>query len=183
MNRLLLALLLFAVLTSCKQKKDDERQQRADEISEAKADFYASIDGQYIDYGKARYLNDKYDSFVKLYPKDTLAPEFLMEQALLCGSFLGESKKAVDLYLKIVNEYRKSDQVPFALFAAADLFKNKLQDTENAQKLYMELIEKYPQNPWAKEAEILLQYIGLTDEEMLEEILKKAAEQDLMTLE
>jgi len=171
---LLLALALFA----CTSKKKEERDQKIKEISKAKDDFYKAIDGQNIDYGLAKVLFDKYDSFVMEYPKDTLVPDFKVEQALLCSSYLGESKRAIDLYMSVVNDFPDCGKVPFALFAAADLFSTKLKDTDNAKKLYDRLIKEYPESKWAEDAKVLVKYLGMSDEEILQEILKKSGQEN-----
>lgn len=53
------------------------------------------------------------------------------------------------------------------------LFDGTLHDSINAAKYYQEFLNKYPNNQFAKDAKMLLQNLGKSDEEVLKDLMEK----------
>ena len=60
-----------------------------------------------------------------------------------------------------------------ALFMKAFLFDGTFADSTNSRKYYTEFLEKYPNHEFAKDAKLLLQNVGKSDEEVLKELMDK----------
>ena len=60
-----------------------------------------------------------------------------------------------------------------ALFMKAFLFDESLKDVENARKYYQEFIDKYPNHEFAKQAKLLMENLGKSQEEVLKSLQGK----------
>ncbi|MBK7811916.1 MAG: tetratricopeptide repeat protein [Saprospiraceae bacterium] len=121
---------------------------------------------------KARTYVDACEAYAMTLPKDPETPQFLFKAAETSNT-LRTYEKSFSLYDWIIEQYPTHDRAPVSLFMKGFLFDGTLKDSANAAKFYTEFIEKYPSNPFAKDAKMLMQNLGKTDEEVLQELMKK----------
>ncbi|MBA3681670.1 MAG: tetratricopeptide repeat protein [Bacteroidetes bacterium] len=106
--------------------------------------------------------------------EDTLCAIYLIKTAQVAQA-INNSKRAKIALDKCVNDYPKSTHRPAALFLLAQLYDEatQLNNETEAKKLYEKIIAEYPKSDWAKSAKGALNFIGKTDEQIMEEFKKK----------
>ncbi len=90
---------------------------------------------------------------------------------------LGEMDEALSMYDWIIDRYPNHPRTPQALFLKAFTYDSDLKEFDQARVYYTEFLEKYPNNDFAKSAEFLLENLGKDDEELLQILQEKAAQQ------
>ncbi|MDQ3141630.1 MAG: tetratricopeptide repeat protein [Bacteroidota bacterium] len=115
---------------------------------------------------------DACEAYALALPKDPETPEYIFKAAETSNT-LRTYDKSFALYDWVIERYPEHKRAPMCLFMKAFLFDGTLKDTANAKKYYQEFITKYPQNDFAKDARILLDNVGKSDEEVLENLMKK----------
>lgn len=105
---------------------------------------------------------------------DSLAPIFLIKTAQVAKSInnIPQAKLVLD---KCLEDYPKFKDRPAALFLLAQLYDEPgyLNDEQQAKKLYQNIISEFPSSEWAESAKGAIRFIGKTDEQIMQEILKK----------
>ncbi|MBK9272249.1 MAG: tetratricopeptide repeat protein [Saprospiraceae bacterium] len=136
----------------------------------ARSIFADTITG--FDESKARTYVDACEAYAMTMPNDAETPEYLFKAAETSNT-LRTYEKSFSLYDWIIDQYPKHDRAPVSLFMKGFLFDGTLKDSANAAKYYNEFIQKYPDNQFAKDAKLLMQNLGKSDEEVLQELMKK----------
>lgn len=142
-------------------------------IEVARAVFADSIQG--FNESSARVFVDACEAFAMALPEDPESPEYLFKAAETSNT-LRTYEKSFSLYDWIIDNYPRHDRAPISLFMKGFLFDGTLNDSTNAARYYNEFLEKYPSNQFAKDARILLENLGKTDEEVLQDLMKKNPE-------
>ncbi|MBT3933330.1 MAG: tetratricopeptide repeat protein [Bacteroidetes bacterium] len=167
MSRLFLLLTILVVFSSCNSKKKQaERNALVEEIKLQQIEFEKSFETGEVDFQAEKILSEKYELFVLEYADDSLAPHYLIQLGNIYTGLLADTEKAIEKYKLIQENYPESAYVPYTYFILADLYKTKLGDFENAEKYYSLLIEKFPNHEFTWQAQILLEKLNLTDEEL-----------------
>ena len=120
------------------------------------------------------HKNSFLENYVKNAPKDEKSAEYLFNTGQLYQQ-LRDFKTAVSVFESVYEQYPQSAKAPNALFLMAMSYKDNLNDTSKAKQYYTEFLQKFSQHELADDAKILLENIGKTDEQMFEELMKKAA--------
>ena len=165
----LLILALVAALASCGSSNEKD----AAEIQTAEDTLFSTSEG-FIDKAKALELVDLYVDYANSYPDDSLAVEYLFKGAEFCLN-LGEGQRAITLYNRVIQEYPDFRKVPECLFLKGYVYENYLGDLDNAKAIYLEFIEKYPDNEFADDAEISIQNLGKSPEELIKQFEEQQA--------
>lgn len=142
-------------------------KQEAATIKEAEDALFASDEG-FVDKAKAMELVDMYIVYADKYPDDTMAVEYLFKGAEFCLN-LGEGERSVELYDRVIQEYPDFRKVPECLFLKAYVYENYMGDLENARAFYTEFLSKYPDNEFADDAQISIQNLGKSPEELIQQ--------------
>ncbi len=105
---------------------------------------------------------------------DTLCPIYLIKTAQVAQAINNMPQAQVALE-KCVTAYPKSKHRAAAMFLLAQLYDEAvyLNNEQEAKKLYEMIIYEYPKSDWAKSAKGALNFIGKTDEQIMEELKKK----------
>ena len=146
-----------------------------EQVSKAK-EAYTSVKNAMPDSVTTKNLIVAYENYVKNAPKDEKSAEYLFNTGQLYQQ-LHDFKTAVGTFESVYQQYPQSAKAPNALFLMAMSYKDNLNDTTKAKQYYAEFLQKFPQHELADDAKILLENIGKTDEQMFEELMKKAAAQ------
>ena len=114
---------------------------------------------------------EQYCAFVKEKPKDPEAPEWLFK-AVQLEVKTGVTDKAIELTNQLVNDYPNDKNAPVALvMLASEVYDARLHDLDKTRATYERVIKDYPDSRWASDAKILVSMLGMTEEEMLRNIL------------
>lgn len=168
----LLIVALVAALASCGPSNEKD----AADIKTAEDTLFASSEG-FIDKAKALELVDLYVDYTNSYPDDSMAVEYLFKGAEFCLN-LGEGQRAITLYDRVISEYPDFMKIPECLFLKGYVYENYLGDLDNAKAIYLEFIEKYPDNEFADDAEISIQNLGKSPEELIKQFEEQQAISD-----
>ena len=159
----LLAVLAFGMM-ACGEKKLTQ-----DDLKKAEL----TLLGEQGDLNKeaAPAVVEKFCKFVEQSPDDATAPEGLFK-AMQIDIKLEESEKAIELCNKLVEDYPTFEHNPAALMmTASEVYDGQLHDLDKARATYEKVINDYPDSDWAKNAERMIEFLGLTPEEILSRIV------------
>lgn len=113
---------------------------------------------------------EQYCAFVKQNPNDPKASEWLFK-AMQLEVKAGDSDKAIELTEQLAKDYPEYENVSVALFMlATEVYDTQLHDLDKARATFERVINDYPDTPWAADAKVMIQMLGMTEEEMLDMI-------------
>lgn len=122
------------------------------------------------------------ENFINDYPKSEKAPETLTKLAALYQNKslknLSEKEsleKAAKIYRQIFDDYPSSTKAPTSLFMSAFILANDLKQYHRAEMSYRLFLQKFPEHELADDAQIELDNLGLSPDE----ILKKRAAKNI----
>jgi len=156
---LLLGLLLF---NSC---QPDEKQQLINRVNNLEKELFENKKGV-VDTKDAANIIHCYLQFADKYPNDTLSPDYLFKAADVSVNVF-HSRESVRLFTRVITEYPKYDKTPQALFLKAFTFENYLGEIDSAKIYYQSFIAQYPNHPFTNDAQISLQNLGKSPEEII----------------
>lgn len=121
---------------------------------------------------------EQFCKFVEQNPDDATAPEWLFK-ALQLEIKAEESEKAIEICNKLVENYPDYENNPAALvMTASEVYDSQLHDLDKARATYEKVINDYPSTDWANNAEKMIEFLGLTPEEILSKIVVSNMEED-----
>ncbi len=124
----------------------------------------------------APQVAETYCKFVEQNPKDPTAPTWLFH-AMEINVNLKNSDKSIELCNQLVEKYPESKWSPKSLILLGSyVYEDQLNDTAMAHKAYQRLIDQYPNDSLCNDAKVLIQCLGLSDEEKLTLILMQQME-------
>lgn len=105
---------------------------------------------------------------------DTLAPVFLVKAGQVAQS-INKYTQAQSFFVKCNEEFPKFKNRGAALFLLAQLYDNStmLNNESEARTIYEQIIREYPKSPFADDSKACIKNLGKTDEQLVEEFLKK----------
>lgn len=164
---LILLFISLAILLSCnRSNKYSEIQKLENELYSENFVFDAA--GK----AKASSLVQSYLDFTQKYPQDTAAPVYMFKAADLSMN-LGDAAKAINLYNQVIYSYPEFEKNPQCLFLMAFIYENYLQNYGKAKEVYELFLQKYPDNEFADDAQMSLQNLGKSPEELIREFEAK----------
>ena len=159
----LLMLFMLAAVISC----GPTSEQDASKIKAAEDELFSAKEG-FVDKEKALKLVDMYITYADTYPQDSMAVKYLFKAAEFCLN-LAEGQRAIAYYNRVINEYPDFRKVPECLFLKGYVYENYLGDLDKAKATYLEFIERYPDNEFADDAQVSIQNLGKSPEELIKE--------------
>ncbi len=105
---------------------------------------------------------------------DSLAPIFLLKAGQVAQS-IANYKQAEVLLRKCTTAFPNFRNRGAALFLLAQLFDEStmLNNEAEAKTIYEDIIKSYPSTAWARDAKASIANLGKTDEQLIQEFLKK----------
>jgi TolA-binding protein len=159
---LILSFAGLLMLTSC---QEDKKQQLTDQINSLEKTLFENKKGV-IDKKEAANMIYSYLQFVDTYPDDSNSPNYLFKAAdVSINTF--HSAESIKLFDRIIKDYPEYEKVPQALFLKAFTYENYLAEVDSARKYYQLFIEEYPNHAFSNDAQISLQNLGKTPEEII----------------
>jgi tetratricopeptide (TPR) repeat protein len=123
-------------------------------------------DPRNIDAEKAATYLAEAERYADVRAGDTSAVFYLFKAAEV-ATVQRQYAKAVELYGRIANEFSSHPRAPQALFMQAFTYDENLGQIDMAREKYQEFIANYPQHDFADDAQIMLDNLGKSDEEIL----------------
>lgn len=170
--------LLLIVLFSCgledtkKKLENEDKKKRNEVIAMLNKEYMQSIKMGRPDEGKAASLLHNYLDYSVKYPDDSLAHDYLFKAAQLAIS-LRRFYEGVDYLKKYRSLYPNQKHAPMALFLLGFTYENNLADIAKAEKYYTEFLEQYPQHELAHDIQVMLDNLGKTPDQIIEEAQQK----------
>jgi tetratricopeptide (TPR) repeat protein len=140
-------------------------------------DSLFSDETKIIDRAKANELITLYIDFADNFKDDKRAAENLFKAGDMAMN-LNMPHKAIQIFDRIMNDYADFKKSPQCLFLKGYIYENDLKDLANAKKFYEEFLLKYPNDEFADDAEISIQNLGKTPEELIREFEEKSKLQE-----
>jgi len=149
--------------------KEIPREKFIEQIKQNETKMHASAQ---LDPNLGMLSVKAYSDFAKMFPEDSLTPDFLFkagEIATACQQY----SQAMIYYTGITEKYPDFKLAPESLYLQANLLDNFLNDDVKAKIVYEKVIAKYPTLPYAEDAKAAIQNLGKSDEELIKEFEKK----------
>lgn len=159
----------FILLIACNHNKTKNKSLLINDIKKYEQILLNDTSG-HLNISAAYEVIKCYSAYANNFPDDSLSPEYLFRQANVFRS-INKGKEAINTLKKIENKYPTYPKLDICLFITAEIYENVLFDIENARKYYELFIKKYPNSHLADDAKIILQNLGKTPEELLQNIL------------
>ncbi len=163
-------ILLGLIIASC----SSPQQRMKSAIAEQEKEFFASQPGE---TKLAGVLIDSYIDYVDNYPSDKDAPGFLFKAADIAMN-MNRSQQAIKLFQRIIKEYPDYDKVPQCLFLQGYVYENNLGNLQKAKEIYQEFLDKYPNDEFADDAQVSIQNLGKSPEQLIKEFEEKSKEKE-----
>ena len=154
---------LTAALFSCKS----EKEKLAMKISNNEAKLF-NDSTKMLDPKVAYETLADYQQYVKAFPEDSAAPQYLFKAADLAQG-MRKSRDAAVLYKEFIAKYPQHPKYAASHFLMAFVYDNDLHQKDSARIFYTQFLEKFPDHQLAPSAKASLDQInlGLTDEELV----------------
>ncbi len=162
--------LLFTILLIWSSCKTDTLQANLDQINSLEKKLFEEKNGV-IETTEAATMIKLYTDFSDAYPNDIKSEEFLFKAADVSISVF-HSNESVNLLNQFILKFPKSEKVPQAMFLKAFTYENFLNDMENARLSYEQFLKKYPEHELAGDAQISLNNLGKSPEEIIQSFKK-----------
>jgi len=106
--------------------------------------------------------------------EDTLAPVFLIKAGQVSQS-IKKYTQAQSFFKKCIDEFPNFKSRGAAMFLLAQLYDDAsiLNNESEARTIYHQVIREYPESPYANDAKACIKNLGKSDEELIQEFLKK----------
>ena len=179
MKRLVfLVLVVMITVTSC----NEPGKKRVTEKVLTKAELLSKIEQNEkklfgdtlvtVNHKSALVLVDEYQQFASRFPDDTSAAEYLFKASDISMN-MNMPQQTVAIFNKLIENYPDFDKIPTCYFLRAFVYDDQLKDYKSAEKYYREFLEKYPKNVFADDAQMLLNNLGKSPEELIKEFGKE----------
>lgn len=113
-----------------------------------------------------------YEKFASKYPKDSMAPTCLYKAAEMSIN-LNKGNDAVTYFDRVINDYPTYPRLPEAYFLKGFVYEISLMNLNKAREAYTAFIQKYPNHELTDDAQISLNNLGKTPEQILLEAQAK----------
>lgn len=161
----------FACGENAKKGKSQEQVNKELEIK-SKLDVILS-NKEKMDLAAGDQLIEEITKYSNEFRSDSMTAVFLLDAAQLCGT-MGKYQKAIQLLMNYT-EHPKATQLDYATYLVGYEYDAHLKQPVTAEKYYRTVIERYPNSEWAKVANQSLQWLGLSDEELIKKLEEKNA--------
>ncbi len=125
-------------------------------------------DGARPDKAKLEELLNLYTGYADKYPDDTLSQVYLY-RAVNLSMGMGDGQKAMELIDKSINKYPNGVHLPEIVFLKAYVYENYLGRMGKASEIYRDFIHRFPDHELADDAQVAIQNMGKTPEELVRE--------------
>ncbi len=101
-------------------------------------------------------------------PEAENAADYLFKALEVSINTKQDPKQSIDLTDRILKNYPKFDKAPVALFMLASfVYEDQLNDLDKARECYQRVVDEYPDSPFAKDAAVSIEHLGMSPEELI----------------
>ncbi len=162
-----MVLLTVLFLAACTGKQE----RMSAKISKLEQSLVDSV-SRTFDKNKAVALIKLYDAYAGSYPGDTLSAQYLFKMSEL-QTHAETPQAAIQTLDRIIREYPDFRRTPECMFLKGFIYDNNLADFEKAKVCYMEFIRSHPEHYFADDAQVLLDNLGKSPEELIRQFEEK----------
>jgi len=130
------------------------------------------VDASGMNKDQAAELVVLYDKYATKYPDDSMASTCLYKAAEMSIN-LNKGNEAIAFFDRVIADYPNDPRVPEAYFLKAFVYEISLMNLNKARESYTAFIQKYPNHELTDDAQISLNNLGKTPEQVLLEAMKK----------
>lgn len=171
MKRILICLAAMVLMVACGPNREKEiKDIEQHELTLSNIDISS-------DDTEAVQMVDLYRKFANDFPEDSLAPAYLMRAADLCIN-MGQTEQAISLIDTVISLYPGYDDIAGCYFLKGYAYDSGEQ-YDKAREAYSYFVENYPDHYLAADTRKMMQYIGMSPEEMFEAIMNSANDKNL----
>lgn len=156
-----LIIIVFSMV-SCQQEKTVDLEKQ---ITDLEKKLYENQSG-IIDKKDAANIIHLYKQYVIENPSDEKAPVYLFKAADVSINVF-HSQQTISLFNELLEQYPDYEKAPQALFLKAFTFENYLNQIDSAKVSYELFLQKYPNHSFANDAEVSLNNLGKSPEEII----------------
>jgi tetratricopeptide (TPR) repeat protein len=115
-----------------------------------------------------------FNAFASACQDDSLAPVFYLKAGQVAQA-IGSYTQAKAMLENCINKHSNFKNKGAALFLLAQLYDDAkmLNNEEKAKEYYEQIIKEFPDSPYAGDSKASIRNLGKTDEELVQEFLKK----------
>jgi TolA-binding protein len=119
------------------------------------------------------HLIKLYEKHVEKYPERKEANVAYLMKAAEAARAKSDFKEAIAIYNRVIAEFGWHEKAARALFMKGYTYDNDLEMKDSAVVFYSTFLQRYPRSEFADDAGFLLENIGKTNAEIIEEFEKK----------
>ncbi len=172
MKRIVFLLTMALCIIGC-NSKNREKQLNSILEYEKKLELETTL----IDPLIGQELITMYVQFASDFPKDTLAPMYWLKASDVAAN-INRTDLSIRYLDTIIFMYPNYEKIGECYFMKGFVYETVGQNAEKAREAYNVFLEKFPNHPLAHDTRIIMQNLGLSNEELIEKILRQNAEQD-----
>ncbi len=161
------SLLTFSLLTSC----TSEQQKLETAIAAKEKELYGDST-MTVDFSKAKDMIALYADFVKKYPEDKKAEDYLFKAGEVSMGVM-QSNVAIKYFEQYYEKYPKSDKAPYSLFMQGFIYETQVKNIEKAKWCYEKFIHDFPTHKLASDATYSIANLGKSEEDLIREFEAK----------
>lgn len=161
MKKISILILVLATLAAC----DSPKEKAIKHIASLEAND-SIFSPEAFNERKQSYLD-----FASKYPDDEQAPVYKFKAAQLCNT-LADHMEGIRILNELIDTYPTHPLAENALFLQGYIYENSIGNLEAAEKVYRQFIEKYPNSEMLEDAQLSLQNLGKSPEQIWDEMNK-----------
>lgn len=161
--RIVFCLILLG-LFACEPSPPDQNAIKT-QIAAIETEIRANIAS--LDTGKALKVVDLYLQYQRLYPQDTVSPEYLFKAADVSRG-TGRYEQALRLLKSFELAYPSHPRKAACIFLQGYIYQNDLGSFALADQAYQKFLELYPNHPLAHEARNMQAMMQIPETELME---------------
>jgi TolA-binding protein len=125
-----------------------------------------------MDFAKAKDMIALYADFVKKFPENTKAEDYLFKAGEVSMGAM-QSNVAIKYFEQYYEKYPKADKAPYSLFMQGFIYETQVNNTEKAKWCYEKFISDFPAHKLAEDAKYSIANLGKSEEELIREFEAK----------
>lgn len=143
-------------------------------LAKAKASDAVLMRALVLDREVATKAIGDFSSYASYCENDSLSPVFYLKAGQVAQA-IGSFSQAQAMLNNCLNKYPQFRNKGAVLFLLAQLYDDSkmLNNEEKAREYYEQIIKEYPKTSYASDAAASIQNLGKTDEQLIQEFLKK----------